>query len=80
MAQKKPENMSFEASLEELEQIVRQLESGDTHLDDALKLYERGVQLARSGQQKLSQAEQKVQILQADSDELAPFSTTDPEH
>ncbi|MDN3680037.1 exodeoxyribonuclease VII small subunit [Vibrio tapetis subsp. quintayensis] len=75
MASKKPENMSFEGALEELDGIVEQLESGDLALEDALKKFERGITLARSGQDKLSQAEQRVAILMQDDDqaELTPF-------
>ncbi len=50
-------------------------------LEEALKQFERGVQLVRAGQQKLNQAEQKVQILLAEQGEerLAPFTTTQGE-
>lgn len=43
MASKKPENMSFESTIEELEQLVEQLESGDLALDEALRKFERGI-------------------------------------
>lgn len=67
---------SFESALHELEQIVTRLESGDLPLDDALNEFERGVQLARQGQVKLQQAEQRVQILLSENDEapLTPFT------
>ncbi|WP_163616465.1 exodeoxyribonuclease VII small subunit, partial [Klebsiella pneumoniae] len=48
---------SFESALGELESIVTRLESGELPLEDALNEFERGVQLARQGQQKLQQAE-----------------------
>ncbi|PAR30800.1 exodeoxyribonuclease VII small subunit [Vibrio metoecus] len=73
MASKKPENMSFESTIEELEQLVEQLESGDLALDEALRKFERGITLARSGQLKLDDAEQRVRILLSNSDE-APLS------
>lgn len=63
MATKKPENMSFEASIEELDMLVEQLENGDLALEDALKKFERGIALARASQSKLEQAEQRVSIL-----------------
>ena len=63
MATKKPENMSFEAAIEELDGLVDQLENGDLALDDALKKFERGISLARAGQSKLNDAEQRVSIL-----------------
>ncbi|MFO6427474.1 exodeoxyribonuclease VII small subunit [Escherichia coli] len=66
---------SFEA-LSELEQIVTRLESGDLPLEEALNEFERGVQLARQGQAKLQQAEQRVQILLSDNEDasLTPFT------
>jgi len=77
MATKKPENMSFEATLEELDSIVEQMENGDLALEDALKNFERGIALAREGQAKLSQAEQRVSILleKDDEAELTPFQS-----
>ena len=71
------QSVSFESSLSELENIVTRLESGELPLEDALNEFERGVQLARQGQQKLQQAEQRVQILlnvSADDDALTPFT------
>ncbi|MBM0107026.1 exodeoxyribonuclease VII small subunit [Steroidobacter sp. S1-65] len=53
----------FERSLAELEAIVDKLEQGDLSLDDSLRHFERGVQLTRSCQSALKQAEQKVEIL-----------------
>ncbi|PAS43278.1 exodeoxyribonuclease VII small subunit [Vibrio cholerae] len=73
MASKKPENMSFESTIEELEQLVEQLESGDLALDEALRKFERGISLARAGQLKLDDAEQHVRILLSNSDD-APLS------
>ena len=70
MPKKNEAPASFETALTELEQIVNRLESG------ALPLEERGVQLARQGQTKLQQAEQRVQILLADNEDapLTPFT------
>ncbi len=42
---------SFESALQQLEQIVSRLESGELPLEEALNEFERGVQLARTGQQ-----------------------------
>ncbi|CAM3025410.1 exodeoxyribonuclease VII small subunit [Vibrio rarus] len=72
MATKKPENMSFEESLSELDSIVNQLEQGDLELDSALKSFERGIALARAGQSKLDQAEQRVSILMDNQVEATP--------
>ncbi|MEZ9337696.1 exodeoxyribonuclease VII small subunit [Vibrio splendidus] len=78
MATKKPENMSFEAAIEELDGLVDQLENGDLALDDALKKFERGIYLARAGQSKLNDAEQRVSIL-LQNDENAELSDFNPQ-
>ncbi len=57
------ENDSFEASLKELESIVETLERGELPLEKALEMFERGVKLSRSCQQRLDEAERKVEIL-----------------
>ncbi|MBW7982089.1 exodeoxyribonuclease VII small subunit [Enterobacillus tribolii] len=77
MAKKAPAAPSFEQALGELENIVARLESGDLPLEEALGEFERGVQLARQGQQTLQQAEQRVQILLNDdpSAPLTPFDS-----
>jgi exodeoxyribonuclease VII small subunit len=60
---KKTESLTFEQSMHELETLVTKMEHGDLPLEDALQSFERGIQLARHSQQKLKDAEQKVQIL-----------------
>ena len=52
--------MSFEDALAELEQIVRRLEAGQVKLDEAILCYERGTQLKRHCEQKLTEAQQRV--------------------
>lgn len=54
---------TFEDSMNELETIVTQLEVGDITLDDSLKLFEEGIKLAKTCQDKLEEAEKKVKIL-----------------
>ncbi len=63
MPKKKETTPSFESALEELEALVEQLEQGDLSLEDSLKSFERGVELTRTCQQALKDAEQKIQIL-----------------
>jgi len=48
------------AQLERLEQIVRRLEAPDLDLDEALKLFEEGVERLRAARERLAQAELKV--------------------
>lgn len=57
---------TFEESMQELEQIVANLESGDITLDESLKLFEKGIKLSKSCQKKLDEAEKKVKILTSD--------------
>lgn len=54
---------SFEKNLEELESVVRQLEKGDLPLEEALRLFERGMELSRLCRQQLEEAETKIEIL-----------------
>ncbi len=66
----------FEESLAELEQLVERMEQGNLPLEESLKLFERGVQLTRTCQKALKEAEQKVQILLEENGEstLQPFN------
>ncbi|MDQ1708603.1 MAG: exodeoxyribonuclease small subunit [Pyrinomonadaceae bacterium] len=58
---------SFEASLEALEQIVHQLESGDLPLEKSLELFEDGIRLSRQCQERLNQAERRIEVLLRDN-------------
>ncbi|MEZ7860354.1 MAG: exodeoxyribonuclease VII small subunit [Porticoccaceae bacterium] len=67
--------MDFEQQLESLEALVESLESGDLSLEDSLTSFEQGIKVARDCQQALKQAEQKVEVLMRQGDELVsqPF-------
>lgn len=54
----------FEDIIERLDQLVQRLESGGLSLDEALKVYEEGVGLARTGNQLLEGAENRIEELQ----------------
>lgn len=58
---------TFEASLKALEQIVHQLESGDLPLEKSLELFEQGIRLSRECQERLSQAERRIEVLLRDN-------------
>ena len=62
------EELSFEAAMLELEQLVEQMEVGDLSLDQSLKAFERGVVLTRLCQNELKHAELKVQQLNSDGE------------
>lgn len=67
MAGSKKENSpTFEQSLKRLEEIVEQLEQGDVPLDDAVKMYEEGIELSKACVEKLTQAELRLKKLAKD--------------
>ncbi len=53
----------FEDALNKLEKIVSKLEEGDIPLEESLKLFEEGIRFSRFCNQKLDEAERKVEIL-----------------
>ncbi|MDE6261275.1 MAG: exodeoxyribonuclease VII small subunit [Oscillospiraceae bacterium] len=63
---------SFEESMARLEAIVAQLEKGECGLDQSLKLFEEGAKLASTCEELLDKAEQKVNLLLANDQEI-PF-------
>lgn len=68
--------LNFEQALAELEQLVERMEQGDLALEEALKQFERGIELTRHCQSALQRAEQKVQQLleQNGQIEIIPFT------
>ena len=66
--QKKVEELTYKEASQELERIIRSLESGDMELEESLESYTRGVELLKSLRSRLSEAEQKVSILLHDVD------------
>jgi exodeoxyribonuclease VII small subunit len=76
---KKTKALDFEQSLAELEAVVERLEHGELPLEDALKQFERGIELARSCQASLKSAEQRVEILlkKTPDEEPEPFEGSD---
>ena len=57
------ENMTFEQSMQRLEQIVRALERGDVQLDESLKLFQEGTELVRSCGKMLDDAQLQVKMV-----------------
>lgn len=57
------EIMSFEASMERLEQIVRAMERGDVALEESLKLFQEGTELVRSCAKLLDDAQMQIQTV-----------------
>ncbi len=77
MKNSKPQN--FETSLEDLERIVRELERGDLPLEKSLELFEQGVKLSRACQERLNEAERRIEILTRDSQGRATVSAFESE-
>ncbi len=77
MAKKDSDTLSFEQALSELESLVETLERGELSLEESLKTFERGIELTRTCQQALKEAEQKVEILSGDNPDadLEPFDS-----
>jgi len=72
---KEYQELKFEEALAKLEQVVRQLESGELTLDESLKLFESGIVLARICSQKLDEAEGKIQLLIGEEGERSAFQS-----
>jgi exodeoxyribonuclease VII small subunit len=53
----------FEASMDELEKVVKELEGGDLSLDRSLQLFERGMSLSDTCRKQLEEAETRVEML-----------------
>ena len=75
---KTSEKLSFEQSLQRLDEIIATLEKDGVALDELMKLYEEGVSHLRNCNEQLDAAEQKVRMLHISPDgktaHLEPFS------
>jgi exodeoxyribonuclease VII small subunit len=69
--------LSFEEALGELEAIVARLEKGELGLEEAIATYERGVGLKRRCEEKLKDAQLRVEKIEAEGGAVktAPFDT-----
>jgi exodeoxyribonuclease VII small subunit len=68
----------FEDALNKLEKIVSKLEEGDLPLEESLRLFEEGIRLSRFCNQKLDEAEKKVEILSKGKDGILRTRPFDP--
>ena len=74
-----PKKPDFEKSLVRLEEVVRRLESPQLSLDDAMKLFDEGIQLSRECKKQLEEAEGRVEILLKKADGKLTAEPFDPE-
>jgi exodeoxyribonuclease VII small subunit len=70
---------TFETQLAALEKVVRELERGDLPLEESLKLFEDGVRLSRECQERLNQAERRIEVLLRDTEGRPVLSSFDEE-
>ncbi len=77
MAGKK--SKGFEAYLKEIEDIVDKLESGETDLDEAIALYEKGIKLADGCKDSLKDAKLKIEVLKKKTDKCIETAPLDSE-
>ena len=72
MSAKPPEGLSFEKALEELEALVARMEDGKLPLEESLAAYQRGAELIKFCEARLSDAQARIAIL--DGGELRDFN------
>lgn len=71
--EKKEKELSFEENLEKLETIVKKLESGEIPLDDAIDSFNEAMKLAKTCDEKLKNAEEKVNSILNKDGKLEEF-------
>ena len=72
MPEEERSSQTFEASLEELERIVKELEKGDLPLEQSLALFETGMRLSAECKRQLEEAETRVEILIKKGSQVIP--------
>jgi exodeoxyribonuclease VII small subunit len=70
-AEEKPA-LSFEGGLQELESIVKEMESSDLPLERALELFEKGMRLSETCRKQLEEAETRIETLVRKGDRVQP--------
>lgn len=75
--EREQENVNFEEAMNQLEQIVSQLERGDVPLEEAIDLFQSGMQLSKLCNQKLAEVERKIEMIVEVDGELVkkPFAS-----
>ena len=75
--EKKEKELTFEENLEKLETIVKNLESGNIPLDDAIDSFNEAMKLAKNCDEKLKNAEEKVNKILNDDGKLEDFEVSE---
>ena len=71
------QDLSFEESLEKLEEIVNRLENGDVPLDDAIDEFNKAMQLVKVCNEKLNSAEESIAKIVEENGELIEFNSNE---
>lgn len=71
---KTKEALPLESAMQQLEELVVRMESGDLSLDDSLKAFEQGIELSKQCQHALKQAEQRVKMLLSKTSDAEPVN------
>ena len=71
------EKLSFEESLEKLEEIVNRLENGNVPLDDAIEEFKNAMDLVKICNEKLEAAEESIAKIIKDNGEVVEFNPTE---
>lgn len=72
--------MTYEQAVKELEDILNSLENQDTSLDEAMKLFEKSVELSKICFDKIKQTQGKVEIIKKELDQIKVQDFTDIEN
>ena len=73
MSSPPPENLTFEKALEELEALVSRMEDGKLPLEESLAAYQRGAELIKFCESRLTDAQARIAVLEGDQlRDLAP--------
>ena len=72
-----PKELTFEDAMLQLENIVRELETGRTKLDDAVSAYTKAVELKKFCEQKLKEAQLKIEKIEVNDDKSLSVSPLD---
>ena len=73
MAKEEKKELSFEESLEKLEEIVKKLETGDIPLDDAINEFNEAIKLSKLCDDKLKKAEEAIAKVVKENGEIVDF-------
>ena len=71
------QDLSFEESLEKLEEIVKKLETGEVPLDDLIEEFKNAMDLVKVCNEKLNSAEEAIAKIVQDNGELIEFNTNE---